>query len=115
MASNVFQMSFAKIYPLLVDKVEKKGKTKDQLDAIIAWLTGYDAEGLNAAIDDERDLESFFAQAPRKNPNRNLIKGMVCGVRVEEIEDPIMQEIRYLDKLVDELARGKKFENILRR
>ena len=114
MASKVFKMSFSKIYPLLVDKVEKKGKTKVQLDEIIAWLTGYDAQGLAAAIEDERDLESFFAQAPMKNPNRNLIKGMVCGVRVEEIEDPTMQEIRYLDKLVDELARGKKFEKILR-
>ncbi len=113
MASKVFQMSFAKIYPLLVDKVEKKGKTKDQLDDIIAWLTGYDNQGLAAAISDERDLESFFAQAPSKNPNRNLIKGVICGVRVEEIEDPTLREIRYLDKLVDELARGKKFANIL--
>ena len=85
------------------------------MDEIIAWLTGYDAQGLATAIDDERDLESFFAQAPAKNPNRTLIEGMVCGVRVEEIEDPTMREIRYLDKLVDELARGKKFENILRR
>ena len=107
-------MSFAKIYPLLVDKVEKKGKTRDQLDDIINWLTGYDARGIAAALDEGRDMESFFAQAPAKNPNRALIKGVVCGIRVEEIEDPTMREIRYLDKLVDELARGKKFENILR-
>lgn len=114
MSHKVFKMSFAKIYPLLLAKVEKKGKTKAQLDEIIAWLTGYDAEGLAAAIADERDIETFFAKAPAKHPNRSLIKGVVCGVRVEEIEDPLMREIRYLDKMVDELARGKKFENIFR-
>ena len=114
MASKVFEMSFAKIYPLLVNKVEKKGMTKAQLDEIIFWLTGYDAQGLSDALSDGRDLESFFAHAPAKNPKRTLIKGVVCGVRVEQIEDPTMREIRYLDKLVDELARGKKFENILR-
>lgn len=114
MTSKVFEMSFAKIYPLLVDKVEKKGKTKAQLDEIILWLTGYDAEGLSTALNEGRSFESFFAQAPVKNPKRALIKGVVCGVRVEEIEDTTMREIRYLDKLVDELARGKKFESILR-
>ncbi|MEM1150557.1 MAG: DUF2200 domain-containing protein [Pseudomonadota bacterium] len=114
MTSKVFEMSFAKVYPLLIDKVEKKGKTKAQLDEIIFWLTGYDAEGLATALNDGRNLESFFAHAPAKNPNRASIKGVVCGVRVEEIEDTTMREIRYLDKLVDELARGKKFENILR-
>lgn len=114
MTSKVFKMSFAKIYHLLVDKVERKGKTKAQLDEIIFWLTGYDAKGLSTALNDGRDFESFFAQAPMKNPKRTLIKGMVCGVRVEEIEDATMREIRYLDKLVDELARGKKFEHILR-
>ena len=107
-------MSFAGIYPLLIDKVERKGKSKAQLDEIIEWLTGYDAQELAQAIEDERDLESFFEQAPAKNPNRAKIKGVVCGVRVEDIEDPTMREIRYLDKLIDELARGKKFENILR-
>ncbi len=115
MAHPIFQMSFASVYPHYVTKVEKKGKTKAQLDEIIAWLTGYDADGLAEVLDDERDFEAFFADAPKMNPNRALIKGVVCGVRVEDIEDPLMQEIRYLDKLVDELARGKKFENILRR
>lgn len=107
-------MSFASVYPHYVSKVEKKGKTKAQLDEIIHWLTGYDADGLQAALADERDFEAFFAQAPKLHPNRKLIKGVVCGVRVEEIEDPLMREIRYLDKMIDELARGKKFENILR-
>lgn len=114
MTPRVFQMSFAAVYPLLVNKVEKKGKTKAQLDEIIFWLTGYDAKGLATALEDGRDYESFFSQAPAKNPNRTLINGVVCGVRVEEIDDPTMREIRYLDKLVDELARGKKFESILR-
>ncbi|MFK7793640.1 MAG: DUF2200 domain-containing protein [Devosiaceae bacterium] len=114
MTHKVFKMTFANVYPLLVNKVEKKGKTKAQLDEIIFWLTGYDAEGLAAALDDKRDVETFFAQAPAKNPNRLLIKGVVCGVRVEDIENPVMKEIRYLDKMVDELARGKIFENIFR-
>jgi len=115
MTPKVFSMSFASIYPLYVDKVEKKGRTKAQLDQIIDWLTGYDKSALASALNDKRDMATFFAQAPAMNPNRDLIKGVVCGVRVEEIEDPVMREIRYLDKLVDELARGKKFENILRR
>lgn len=114
MTSKVFEMSFAKVYHLLVDKVEKKGKTKAQLDEIIFWLTGYDAESLSTALNDGRSFECFFAKAPAKNPKRALIKGVVCGIRVEEIEDTTMREIRYLDKLVDELARGKKFEKILR-
>ncbi len=112
--SKVFKMSFASIYPHYVTKVEKKGKPKAQLDEIITWLTGYDAAGLAEVLADERDFEAFFAQAPAMNPNRALITGVVCGKRVEEIEDPLMREIRYLDKLVDELAKGKKFENILR-
>ncbi len=114
MTHKVFRMSFASVYPLLVNKVEKKGKSKAQLDEIIAWLTGYDADGLAAALADNRDVEAFFAQAPTKNPNRTLIKGVVCGVRVEDIKDPTMREIRYLDKMVDELARGKIFRNIFR-
>ena len=114
MSHPIFKMSFASIYPHYVAKVEKKERSKAQLDEIIEWLTGYDAKGLEEVLSDERDLETFFAQAPQMNPKRELIKGVVCGVRVEEIEDPLMREIRYLDKLVDELARGKKFENILR-
>ena len=114
MSHKIFKFSFAGIYQCYIDKAERKDKTKAQVDEIIAWLTGYDADGLVEAIEDERDLEAFFAQAPVMNPNRKLIKGVVCGIRVEDIEDPLMQEIRYLDKLVDELARGKKFENILR-
>ena len=114
MSHKIFKMSFASVYPHYVTKVEKTGRTKAQLDEIIAWLTGYDADGLAEVLADQRDFEAFFADAPKMNPNRSLIKGVVCGVRVEDIEDPLMQEIRYLDKLVDELARGKKFENILR-
>lgn len=114
MTSKAAKMRFADVYPLLINKVERKGKTKAQLDEIICWLTGYDPHGLKVALDDGRDFESFFAQAPAKNPKRDLIKGVVCGVRVEEIAVPTMREIRYLDKLVDELARGKKYENIFR-
>jgi len=112
--SKVFQMSFASIYPHYVNKVEKKGKTKAQLDEIIHWLTGYDETALAEVLEDNRDFEAFFAQAPAMHPNRKLIKGVVCGHRVEDIADPLMQEIRYLDKMVDELARGKIFENIFR-
>ena len=107
-------MSFASVYPLYIAKAEKKGRTKAEVDEIIAWLTGYEGESLQAALDDRRDFETFFAQAPTPNPSRDLIKGVVCGVRVEEIEEPLMREIRYLDKLVDELARGKKMDKILR-
>ena len=114
MSHKIFKMSFASVYQHYVTKVEKTGRTKAQLDEIIAWLTGYDADGLAEVLADHRDFEAFFADAPKMNPHRSLIKGVVCGVRVEDIENPLMQEIRYLDKLMDELARGKKFENILR-
>jgi hypothetical protein len=109
---RVYGMSFARVYPLYVQKVEKKGRTKAELDEVITWLTGYD--DLEAVIEEEPDLETFFAEAPRMNPARSEIKGVICGVRVEEIEEPLMQEIRYLDKLVDELARGKAMEKVLR-
>ncbi|MGB0652088.1 MAG: DUF2200 domain-containing protein [Thermoplasmatota archaeon] len=114
MAHNIFQMAFAKVYPMYVEKAEKKGRTKAEVDEVILWLTGYDVEGLAAAVADERSFEAFFAQAPALNPNVGLIKGVVCGVRVEDVEDPLMQKIRWLDKLVDELARGKAMEKILR-
>lgn len=110
---RVFAISFASVYPLYVQKAEKKGRTKE-VDEIIAWLTGYSGEALRRAIDTRVDLETFFARAPRMNPNARLITGVVCGMRVEDIADPVMQKIRYLDKLVDELARGKKMESILR-
>lgn len=112
--SKVFDMSFASIYVLYVEKAEKKEKSKAQVDKLIEWLTGYDAAGLQACLDDERSFQEFFEKAPAMNPNAALIKGVVCGHRVEEIEDPMMQKIRWLDKLIDELARGKKFENIFR-
>ena len=107
-------MSFASVYPLYVQKAEKKGRTRQEVDEIIAWLTGYSGERLQKVIDDKLTLEDFFAQAPRMTPNVGLITGVVCGVRVEEVEDPLMQKIRYLDKLIDELARGKKMASILR-
>lgn len=111
---RIFAMSFASVYPLYVQKAEKKGRTKAEVDEIIAWLTGYSGKDLQRVIDDRIDLETFFARAPRMNPNANLITGVVCGVRVENIDDPLMQKIRYLDKLIDELARGKKMASILR-
>ncbi|PZR53807.1 DUF2200 domain-containing protein [Xylanimonas oleitrophica] len=111
---RVFGMSFASIYPLYLQKVERKGRTREDVDRVITWLTGYDEAGLAKAIADEVDLETFFAQAPALNPNVTLITGVICGYRVEEIEDPLMQKIRYMDKLVDEVARGKKMESILR-
>lgn len=107
-------MSFASIYPLYVEKVERKGRGREELDQVITWLTGYDDAGLRTAIDTGVDLETFFAEAPAMNPNAALIKGVICGYRVEEIEDPLMQQIRYMDKLVDEVARGKKMTSILR-
>ena len=107
-------MPFASIYPLYVEKVEKKNRTTDDLDLVLTWLTGYDKAGLQKAIDDEVTLETFFAEAPRLNPNASLITGVICGYRVEDIEDPLMQKIRYMDKLVDEVARGKKMTSILR-
>src|SRR3954451_12516788 len=112
--SRLFGMSFASIYPLYVAKVERKGQSRDDLDTVICWLTGYDRAGLDAAIGDGRDLTSFFASAPRMNPDASLITGMICGIRVEEIDDPLLQQIRYMDKLVDEVARGKKMSSILR-
>jgi hypothetical protein len=111
---RVFAMKFAKVYPLYVQKAERKNRTKAEVDRIIGWLTGYDLAGLQQQIDQENDLETFFAQAPAMNPKVSLIKGAVCGVRVEEVSDPLMQKIRYLDKLVDELAKGKAMEKILR-
>ncbi len=112
--ARVFAMSFASIYPLYVEKVEKKGHTTAELDEVLSWLTGYDADGLQRAMADGVDLETFFAQAPGLNPNASLITGVICGYRVEDIEDPLVQKIRYMDKLVDELARGKKMSSILR-
>lgn len=106
--------SFATIYPLYVAKVQRKGHSRAEVDEVITWLTGYDAGGVEQAIAAEVDLETFFAQAPRINPNASLITGLICGYRVEEIEDPLLQQIRYLDKLVDEVARGKKMSSILR-
>ena len=111
---RIYSMSVAKVYPLYVDKAEKKGRTKDEVDEIITWLTGYSQDGLEASLEREVDFETFFDEAPAPNPDRELIKGVVCGVRVEEIEEPTMREIRYLDKLIDELARGKSMEKILR-
>ncbi|MBX3447139.1 MAG: DUF2200 domain-containing protein [Parvibaculaceae bacterium] len=111
---RIYTTSFASVYPHYVAKAEKKGRTKAEVDQIIFWLTGYDQKGLSARIEQETDFETFFADAPRLNPSRSLIKGVVCGVRVEEVEEPTMREIRYLDKLVDELAKGKSMEKILR-
>lgn len=111
---RIFGTSFASIYPHYLAKAEKKGRGKAELDQIIGWLTGYDASDLERIIADETDLETFFDQAPAFNPNATLITGVICGYRVEEIEDPLMQKIRYLDKLVDELGRGKKMTSILR-
>ena len=113
--TRVFKMSFASVYPLYIQKAEKKGRTKADVDAIIFWLTGYNDQTLQQHIDRKTDLETFFAQAPRINPNVSKITGLICGYRVEEIEDKLMQKIRYLDKLVDELAKGKAMEKILRR
>jgi len=111
----VFAMEFAKVYPLYVQKAERKNRRKEEVDQIIFWLTGYDEEGLRRQIELRSDFETFFAQAPAVNPKSSLINGVVCGVRVEDVEDPLMQKIRYLDKLIDELAKGKTMEKILRR
>ena len=111
---QVFAMKFAKVYPMYVAKAERKNRTKEEVDQIICWLTGYDQTGLRQQIEMENDIETFFAQAPEMHPNSSLIKGVVCGVRVEEIEDPLLKKIRYLDKLIDELAKGKTMEKILR-
>lgn len=111
---RIFSLPFATLYPLYVQKVEKKGRTKEELNEVIQWLTGYTSAGLQRCMDSKVDLETFFDKA-RMNPNTGLIVGVVCGVRVEEVEDPLMRKIRYLDKLVDELAQGRKMERILRR
>ncbi|HET8936996.1 MAG TPA: DUF2200 domain-containing protein [Polyangiales bacterium] len=111
---RIFTMSFASVYPLYVQKAAKKQRTQAEVDEIICWLTGYSAKQLQRAIDSKLDFEAFFEQAPRMNPHVGLIKGVVCGVRVEDIADPLMQKIRYLDKLIDELAKGKKMASILR-
>lgn len=114
MKPRIFTMSFGSVYPLYVQKAAKKGRTKEEVDEIITWLTGYSSPQLQAAIDDHVDFEAFFAQAPQMNPNVGLITGVVCGVRVQDIADPLMKKIRYLDKLIDELAKGKKMASILR-
>jgi|SRR5690625_3223477 len=111
---KIYTMSFAKVYPLYISKAEKKGRTKSEVDEIIRWLTGYSKEELEVQLKKQTDFETFFAEAPELNPSRDLIKGVVCGVRVEDIEEPTMQEIRYLDKLIDELAKGKTMDKILR-
>src|SRR5690242_7215957 len=105
--TRVFKMSFAGVYPMYIQKAEKKGRTKEEVDAIIFWLTGYDEKTLQQQIDNKTNFEDFFAQAPQLNPNVSKITGVICGYRVEEMEDKLMQKIRYLDKLVDELAKGK--------
>ena len=111
---RVFALSFAGVYPHYVKKAETKGRTKEELDQVICWLTGYSNDGLEEVIREKVDLRTFFDNAPKMNPNASLIKGVVCGIRVEDIEDPLMQKIRYMDKLIDELAKGKKMEKILR-
>jgi len=113
-AHRLFAMPFAAVYPAYVKKAERKGRTKDEVDRIICWLTGYDPAGLQQQVERKVDIQAFFAQAPAMNPKRTLVTGVVCGVRVEEVEDPLMQEIRQLDKLVDELAKGRPMDKILR-
>jgi hypothetical protein len=113
--TKIFRMAFARVYPLYIAKAERKGRSKEEVDAIIHWLTGYDEQTLQQQIDRKVDFETFFAQAPRINPNASRITGVICGYRVEEIEDSLMQQIRYLDKLVDELAKGKAMDKILRK
>lgn len=111
---RIYTMSFSSVYPHYITKAEKKGRTKTEVNEIIRWLTGYTQAELDAELDKETDFETFFAEAPKMNPSRSLIKGVICGVRIEEIEEDTMREIRYLDKLVDELAKGKTMEKILR-
>lgn len=112
---RIYTISFARVYPLYIAKVEKKGRTKQEVDEAIRWLTGYSQQELEAQLDKQPDFETFIAEAPKLNPARTLITGMICGIRVEDIEDSITQEIRYLDKLIDELAKGKTMEKILRK
>jgi hypothetical protein len=111
---RIFGMAFSKVYPLLVQKAERKNRSRAEVDQIIRWLTGYTAAGLKKQLEKNTDIQTFFADAPRLNPNVSLITGVVCGVRVEEVEDPLMRKIRYLDKLIDELAKGRAMEKILR-
>ena len=111
---KIFNMAFSKVYPLLIAKAEKKGRSRDEVHEVTAWLTGYTAAQLESFLSSDLSYGDFFRQAPQPNENRRLIKGVICGIRVENIEDPLMQEIRYLDKLVDELAKGKAMEKILR-
>ena len=113
--TRVYRMTFASVYPHYVNKVEKKGRTKEELYTIIHWLTGYDEKGLKQVLDKKVDFETFFAKAPRMHPNVSMITGMICGYRIEEIEDPVMRQVRYLDKLVDELAKGRAMVKILRK
>lgn len=108
-------MPFATVYPLYIKKVEKKGRTKSEVDTVIIWLTGYTQKKLEAIVKKQTNFETFFAEAPKLNPSRKLIVGVICGIRIEDIKDPLMQEIRYLDKLVDELAKGRPLEKILRK
>jgi hypothetical protein len=112
---RVFRYSFAGIYPMYIQKAEKKGRTKEEVDEVLCWLTGYDKKGLEKQIEKKNDLQTFFDQAPQLNPNASKITGLICGYRVEEIEDKLMQKIRYMDKLIDELAKGKAMEKILRK
>ena len=112
---RIYTMSFSRVYPEYINKAEKKGRMKTEVDAIICWLTGYSQEALEVQLEKQTDFETFFAEAPQMNPLRAMIKGVVCGVRVEDIEEPTMREIRYLDKLIDELAKGKTMEKILRK
>jgi hypothetical protein len=112
---RIYTMSFARVYPEYIAKAEKKGRTKAEVDEVIGWLTGYSQEEFEAQLEKQTDIETFLAEAPQLNPSRSLIKGVVCGVRVEDIEEPTMREIRYLDKLIDELAKGKTMEKILRK
>lgn len=112
--TRIYKMSFASVYPHYIQKVEKKGRTKEELDTVIFWLTGYDKKSLQQVIEQKTDFETFFTKAPQINPNVSKITGVICGYRVEDIEDKLMQQIRYLDKLVDELAKGKAMEKILR-
>ena len=111
---RVYTMSFASVYPLYITKAERKGRTKIEVDTVICWLTGYSKKGLEEQIKNKTDFETFFREAPKLNPSRALIKGVICGVRIEDIKEPTMREIRYLDKLVDELAKGREMEKILR-
>jgi hypothetical protein len=111
---RVYRMKFSSVYPLYIQKAERKGRTKEEVDTVIKWLTGYDDKRLQSQIDKETDFETFFAEAPQINPNASKITGVICGIRVEEIDDPLMQKIRWLDKLVDELAKGRPMEKVLR-